>query len=52
MDHIKHGIDAVSACAVIASLSHMFPEILSGTAALLSIVWYGIRIYEWWRTKK
>jgi len=39
---IKHGIDALSVVTVIGTLANMLPSI----AALFSIIWSVIRIYE------
>lgn len=38
----KHAIDAISVFTVVGTLSDMLPPI----AALVTIVWTGIRIYE------
>jgi chromate transport protein ChrA len=42
MDHIKHLLDAISLSAMVATLVGMLPHI----AALLSIIWTLLRIYE------
>jgi len=39
---VKHGIDALSVVTVIGTLANMLPSI----AALFSIIWSIIRIYE------
>ena len=41
-DSIKHAVDTVSIATVLGTLTHMLPSI----AALFSIVWSAIRIYE------
>ena len=41
-DSIKHAVDTVSIATVVGTLTHMLPSI----AALFSIVWSAIRIYE------
>lgn len=52
MEPVKHGIDTVTAAAVLASLVHAIPDVLSWLAAAMSALWYGIRIYEWWKSKR
>jgi hypothetical protein len=52
MEQVKHGIDAISAGAVLASLAHALPEVMAFAASGLSAAWYVIRIYEWWKTKQ
>ena len=41
-DSIKHAVDTASIATVVGTLTHMLPSI----AALFSIVWSAIRIYE------
>lgn len=41
-DSLKHALDGVSVIATVGSLVEMLPSI----AALFTIVWTGIRIYE------
>lgn len=41
-ESIKHAVDTVSIATVVGTLTHMLPSI----AALFSIVWSAIRIYE------
>ena len=41
-DSIKHAVDTVSIATVVGTLTHMLPSI----AALFSIIWSAIRIYE------
>ena len=41
-DGIKHGIDALSVVALLGTLTDMLPSI----AALMTIIWTGIRIAE------
>lgn len=48
MEPAKHGVDAVAALSAIGAVVGWLPSI----AAALTIVWYGIRIYEWWRGRK
>ena len=47
IQHSKAILDAVSIGNVIATITGWLPAF----AALLSIVWTGIRIYEWARAK-
>jgi len=42
MDGVKYTVDALSVATVVGALTNMLPEI----AALFTIVWTGIRIYE------
>jgi hypothetical protein len=46
-EHTKHVLDTVSGVTVLATVMKFLPAI----AALLSIIWYCIRIYEWARSK-
>lgn len=42
-DHIKHLCDAGAALCALGT----FVELLPALAALLSVIWYLIRMYEW-----
>lgn len=42
MDHIKHLLDGLSVATAIAAMAAWLPPL----AALASLVWSGIRIYE------
>jgi hypothetical protein len=42
VDGVKYTVDALSVATVVGALTNMLPEI----AALFTIVWTGIRIYE------
>lgn len=46
-EHTKHIVDTVSGVTVLGTIMKFLPAI----AALLSIIWYLIRIYEWARSK-
>jgi hypothetical protein len=46
-EHTKHVIDTVSGITAFGAVMKFLPAI----AALLSIVWYCIRIYEWIKSK-
>ena len=46
-EHTKHLLDTVSGVTALGAVMKFLPAI----AALLSIVWYCIRIYEWMRSK-
>ena len=46
-EHTKHVLDAVSGITVLGTIMKFLPAI----AALLSIIWYCIRIFEWARSK-
>lgn len=49
MDHsTKTLMDAVAGIVAGATVLKLLPAI----AALLTIIWTGIRIYEWWRTSR
>ncbi len=41
-DAVTHAIDALSVAVVVGTLTNMLPSV----AALFTIVWTGIRIYE------
>jgi hypothetical protein len=46
-EHTKHVLDTVSGLTAFGAIMKFLPAI----AALLSIVWYCIRIYEWINSK-
>ena len=46
-EHTKHLLDTVSGITALGAVMKFLPAI----AALLSIIWYCIRIYEWARLK-
>ena len=46
-EHTKHVLDTVSGITAFGAIMKFLPAI----AALLSIVWYCIRIYEWIKSK-
>ena len=46
-EHTKHILDTVSGLTAFGAILKFLPAI----AALLSIIWYCIRIYEWARSK-
>lgn len=46
-EHTKHILDTVSGVTVLGTVMKFLPAI----AALLSIIWYLIRIFEWARSK-
>jgi hypothetical protein len=46
-EHTKHVLDTVSGITAFGAIMKFLPAI----AALLSIVWYCIRIYEWINSK-
>jgi hypothetical protein len=48
MDHTKHLVDLASLGGCIATLLGWLPHL----AALLSVIWYAIRIYEWARNRR
>jgi hypothetical protein len=47
-DHIKNIIDTLSLGVAVTA----FLKILPALASILSIVWTGIRIMEWWKGRK
>lgn len=47
-EHTKHVLDTVSGVTVLGTVMKFLPAI----AALLSIVWYAIRIYDRFKPKK
>ena len=46
-EHTKHVLDTVSGLTAFGAIMKFLPAI----AAVLSIVWYCIRIYEWIKSK-
>lgn len=46
-EHTKHVVDTISGITVLGTIAQILPAI----AALLSIVWYAIRIYEYFKKK-
>jgi hypothetical protein len=46
-EHTKHVLDTISGVTALGTVMKFLPAI----AALLSIIWYLIRIYEWARSK-
>ena len=46
-EHTKHALDTASGVTALGAVMKFLPAI----AAVLSIVWYCIRIYEWARSK-
>jgi hypothetical protein len=46
-EHTKHVLDTVSGLTAFGAIMKFLPAI----AALLSIIWYCIRIYEWINSK-
>jgi hypothetical protein len=46
-EHTKHIVDTVSGLTVLGTIAQILPAI----AALLSIIWYAIRIYEYLKNK-
>ena len=47
-EHTKHILDTVSGLTAFGAILKFLPAI----AALLSIIWYLIRIFEWIKSKK
>ena len=47
-DHMKTTVDISSLFIAWASLIDWLPAL----AALMSIIWTSIRIYEWWRKRR
>ena len=47
MEKIKYTLDAAAIANVIATIVGWLPAI----AALLSVIWTGIQIYSWWKSK-
>lgn len=48
MNDVKHGVDAGMAVGAIGALLNWMPKV----AALLSVIWYVIRIVEWAKSKR
>jgi hypothetical protein len=47
-DHTKTFIDTISGVTVLGTIAQVLPAI----AALFSIIWYAIRIYDRFKSKK
>lgn len=47
-DSVKTALDVASGGTALMTLMQWLPPV----AALLTIVWTAIRIYEWWKTKR
>lgn len=45
LDIAKNALDGVSFGVAVATVLSFLPQI----AALASLIWTGIRVYEWWR---
>ena len=43
-EQLNYALDAVSLAVVLS----VFAEILPSIAALLTIIWTGVRVYEWY----
>lgn len=55
MEKIKHFFDgcaAAAACTGVLAVMEFLPTILGAIASIMSIVWYSIRFYEWYKGKK
>jgi hypothetical protein len=48
MEHLKTAGDTLSLIAVLGTLAKLLPAL----AALASLIWYGIRIYEYFKGKR
>ena len=48
VEKLKYTVDAVAGANVVAILAGLLPAIAAG----LSIIWYGIQIYTWFKNRK
>lgn len=49
-DPVKNVLDAIAALTAAAGV--FLSTIVPALAAVASLAWYGIRIYEWYKSKK
>ena len=49
---LKHAMDGAAVLAAFISCANVLSMVVSFIAASLSAVWLGIRIYEYFKTKK
>jgi hypothetical protein len=47
-EHFKNLLDTVSLGVAVTA----FIKVLPALASLASLIWTGIRVYEWWKGKK
>ena len=55
MDKLKHILDgcaAVAACGGLATIAGWMPIVLGTIGSIMSILWYCLRFYEWFKNKK
>lgn len=48
MDKLKLCADGASWCVIISTIAGWLPPI----AALASLIWTGIQVYSWWKSRK
>lgn len=46
---VKHWFDIAAGVATV--LSHVATPIVTFVTSVLGAIWYGIRLYEWWKGK-
>ena len=51
-EHIKHAIDGISGITAFVAVMGVLPTLLASIASALAIVWYVIRITEYFLSKK
>ena len=49
---IKHTLDGAAATGAWASFAGILHDVFATLAAIASLVWFGIRVYEWWRERQ
>lgn len=52
MDKFKHLCDGLAACGAVVTVMGWLPTVLGTIASGLAIVWYLLRIYDWFKGKK
>jgi hypothetical protein len=51
MDGVKHTMDLAGAGAALLSVVHALPDVLAAVASAMTIIWYSIRLVEWYQRK-
>ncbi len=52
MGAIKHGADLAAAGAAFTALLHAIPQSAAALASILSVVWYILRLIDWYKGKR
>jgi len=52
MIKLKHACDAIAACSAVVTIVGWLPVVLGTLASALSVAWYTLRFYEWYKGKR